>query len=265
MLTRHWRQRGFRYGAPLLLGVLAGCASPQQQSTPPPQAETVAHGPPAPTLSEQLVALQAEWQRTAAPDKVVAYENGIATLERRGVADRAVQAGQHAPDFTLRDQTGRLVKLRELLAAGPVVLTFYRGGWCPYCTTQLAAYEKIRPEIEARGATLVAITPELPNRAFGTAQRHNLGYRLLSDDHSRVARDYGLAYKIPPPVAAELAQHIDLEMYNGVGADELPLTATYVIASSGRVVFSYVDPDYRRRAEPAEILRILAALNNSSG
>lgn len=265
MRVRHRRFFGFRYAAPLLLGVFASCASPERQTAPPPPAETVAHETAAPTLSAQLVALQAEWQRSAPPEQVVVYENGIAALERQGVADRAVQAGQHAPDFTLRDQTGRTVKLRELLAGGPVVLTFYRGGWCPYCTTQLAAYEQIVPEIEARGATLVAIAPELPNRAFATAQRHNLSYRLLSDDHNRVARDFGLAYKLPRPVAAELAKHVDLEMHNGVGADELPLTATYVIAPSGRVVFSYVDPDYRRRAEPAEILQVLAALNNSPG
>jgi peroxiredoxin len=139
------------------------------------------------------------------------------------------------------------------------VLTFYRGGWCPYCNLALRAYQRALPELHARGAELVAVSPQLPDSSLSTAERNALTFAVLSDAGNRVARDYGLVFAVPDEVVAYYREHRqhDLTAANGPGAWELPVPATFVIAPDATVVLADVDPDYTRRLEPAAILTAL--------
>ena len=176
-----------------------------------------------------------------------------------GVVDRALKVGDRAPDFELPDPAGKKVKLSELLARGPVVVTWYRGGWCPYCNIALRGFHKRLPEIRSAGASLVAISPETPDNSLSTAEKNHLEFEVLSDQGNKVARAYGVAYKIPKVVADQFKGRLDLAKYNGDDSGELPLGVTYVIDREGIIRYAFVDADYRKRAEPSDVL---AALRN---
>lgn len=168
---------------------------------------------------------------------------------------RAIGVGDLAPDFTLPDQHGKPVSLHDALAHGPLVLTFYRGGWCPYCTISLRAMNRIVPELQRAGATLLAISPQTRANSLTTAERNGLAFPLLSDASNAVARRYGLAWSVDPELRA-LFQRLghDLPRINATPDWELPLAAGYVIARDGHVVAAEVDPRAHRRLEPAAAL-----------
>ncbi|MFB8176664.1 peroxiredoxin-like family protein [Streptomyces sp. NPDC055966] len=182
-------------------------------------------------------------------------------LAASGQADRALSAGADAPRFTLPSATGRAVALDELLAAGPVVLTFYRGAWCPYCNLALRALQRYHDAIAARGARLVAVSPQIPDESLTLTEKHELAFDVLSDLGSDTAARYGLAFDLTDELAAVYdAFGFDLQQVNGGHARTLPLPATYVIDRDGVVRWAFVDTDYTRRAEPADILTALDAL-----
>ena len=144
---------------------------------------------------------------------------------------------------------------------GPRSVTFYRGGWCPYCNIQLRAYQAILPEITARGARLVAISPQLPDGSLSTAEANELTFDVLSDVGNSVARTFGLVWSLPEELrAALLSNNKALPGVNGDDSWELPVPATYVIARDGRVAFAAIDVDYRNRLEPDAILTALRSL-----
>lgn len=175
--------------------------------------------------------------------------------------EASVTVGSIAPDFTLPDATGNKVSLSDLLGAGPVVLTLYRGGWCPYCSTELRALQAILPELRQAGATLVAVSPQTPDNSLSTAEKLELAFPVLSDEGNAVARSFGLVYSLPESLRAVYAGFgLDLPAANGDDSFELPVPATYVIGRDGLVAWSFADADYTRRAEPADILGALAAL-----
>ncbi len=212
-------------------------------------------------LQQELDARRAEFNAKAPPDRIAAYQRGVDELAADGIAERAVKIGEKAPDFTLASAQGENVTLSALLALGPVVLTFYRGGWCPYCNLQLRAYQSVLPRIEALGAKLVAVSPEAPDRSLTTAEKNALGFEVLSD----VDGDAGRAYRLMFDLSEELrglyqAGGMDLSEINADGQWHLPLPATYVIAPDGTVKLAFVDVEYRRRLEPADILDTLSAL-----
>jgi len=148
-----------------------------------------------------------------------------------------------------------------MLAAGPMVVTFYRGGWCPYCNTQLQAYQQMLPELRQAGAQLVAISPQSPDASLSTAEKNKLEFPVLSDTTSAAAKAFGIAFTPPPSVAAMYRPL--LEKSNAPGNDQLPMAATYVIDSSGRITYASVSADYRQRAEPAEVLATVKAISPS--
>jgi len=179
-------------------------------------------------------------------------------LMRSGQAERAVHRGQKAPDFSLPDAKGQVVRLSDLLKKGPVILTFYRGGWCPYCNLQLRSYQSHLAEIRAKGAELVAVSPQIPEYTLSTAEKDALTFPVLSDVGGKVAREYGLVFQVPDEVIPIYRQFgIDLEKHNGDTRHELPIPGTYLIGRDGTVLLSHVDADYKKRL-PIETL--LAAL-----
>jgi peroxiredoxin len=214
-----------------------------------------------PTLAGQIAAFQQNLSGHLAPEIVSALGAESARIIASGSAAGALKEGQQAPDFALPNATGQTVQLATLLEQGPVIVTFYRGDWCPYCNLALRAYQAALPEITALGATLVAISPQTPDNSLTTAEKKGLSFPVLSDVGNRVARHYGLVFALSEavrPVYAAIGS--DLPTYNGDTSWELPVPGTFVIAPDGRVRLAFVDPDYTRRLEPSEILAALRTL-----
>ena len=193
-----------------------------------------------------------------APDPRAILAKATADLVKSGQAERAVHQGQKAPEFTLPDAKGQTVRLADLLKKGPVILTFYRGGWCPFCNRQLKSYQDHLAELRAKGAELVAISPQLPEYTLSTTEKDALTFPVLSDVGNQVARTYGLVFKLADAVVPIYqAFGIDLVKQNGDGSFELPMPGTYLIGQDGTILLSHVDADYQKRL-PVEAL--LAAL-----
>jgi peroxiredoxin len=183
-------------------------------------------------------------------------------LADSGQADRALAPGAQAPRFTLPSATGQTVALGDLLAAAPVVLTFYRGAWCPYCNIALRSLQHHHDAITARGARLVAVSPQIPDESLSLAEKHGLAFDVLSDIGSETAKQYGLAFDLPDDLAAVYDKlGFDLQRVNDGHPRTLPLPATYVIDRLGAIRWAFVDTDYTTRAEPADILAALDALD----
>ncbi|MDJ0366074.1 peroxiredoxin-like family protein [Hymenobacter sp. H14-R3] len=218
--------------------------------------------PTSPTPFQQALAATAQHLATVLPPAASqTIDGGIAQVAAAGLAHYALAAGQLAPDFTLPDADGQPQALATLLAQGPVILTFYRGNWCPYCNVQLRAYQQALPELALRGATLVAISPQTPEVSSLTASEKELTFPVLSDVGNVVARQYGLAYGVGPEVATTLrGVGIDLATFNGTAADELPLTATFIINTDGVIGWRWVEASFKHRADPADIIRALEQL-----
>lgn len=213
-----------------------------------------------PSLFKQKLADTAQHLAGVLPAAVAqTIDSGIAHAEAAGLVSHALRVGQTAPNFTLPDAAGQLQTLTSLLERGPVVLTFYRGNWCPYCNVQLRAYQQALPELASQGATLVAISPQTPDATSLTASAQELTFPVLSDVGNKVARQYGLAYRVGADVADTLRSvGIDLAAHNGTEDDELPLTATFVINTDQTIIWAKVLANFKDRPDPATILAVLA-------
>lgn len=182
-------------------------------------------------------------------------------LAASGIEERALGVGDMAPDFTLEDIDGNPVTLSGLLRQGPVVISFFRGGWCPYCTLEARALNRAVPEITALGARLISISPESNEAAKETIKHFDAGFTVLPDLTGEVVERFGLTFTLPEAVQAVYRQfEIDLPAVNANGRWELPIPATYVIEPGGRVVAAHAKADYTTRMEPSEIIGALKAL-----
>lgn len=215
-------------------------------------------------LEQQLEDFKAQFLRTAPAGRPALYEAKIEELRSSFAIEAAAGVGSIAPDFRLPDVKGSLVSLSDLLRDGPVVVTFYRGGWCPYCNIQLRAYQAALPQMAALGARLVAISPQLPDQSLSTARVDELTFHVLSDVGNQTARRFGLVYALPEELRAALrSNNKALPGINGDESWELPVPATYVIARDGRIVLAYIEVDYRKRVGPEAILDALRPLQSS--
>ncbi|WP_199271533.1 peroxiredoxin-like family protein [Cellulophaga sp. L1A9] len=175
----------------------------------------------------------------------------------------ALKIGEKAPNFELPNPEGKTISLATLLDKGPVVVTFYRGSWCPYCNLQLRALQARLDDIHTLGATLVAISPEVPDESMSTNEINSLGFSVLTDQDATVASHYGVAWEVPAFLIEhmEVDRKLDLKKINNGNGSILPIPATFVVGTNGLVQWSYVDVDYRTRAEPEEILEALKKLS----
>lgn len=214
-------------------------------------------------LQDQLDTFREQFESGKLPFKPTAAQldtmkRATAELIASGQAERALKAGNVAPGFTLEDADGNVVSSRELLAKGPLIVSFYRGVWCPYCNMDLKALEATRSEFEARGARLVAISPQTSSNSRRSQRDNGLGFPILSDRNSAVAGAFGIRFSLP----ADL-----IELYKGFGNDlpninndpswVLPMPARYVISTDGVIAYADVNPDYTRRPDPSELLPVL--------
>lgn len=241
---------------------VADAAAPMSQATATAgeaAAETM-------SLTAQLEARVAQFKEMAPPERIAATEGAIAGLADSGILDKAINLGDKAPDFTLGNAVGESVTLYEELAKGPVILTWYRGSWCPYCNLQLHDYQAHLSEIRASGAQLIAVSPELPDSALTWQEKNALEFAVLSDLGNKVAREYGIVYRIPEAISEGYVAggRTDLTKFNGDDSLELPLAVTYVIGMDGTVEYAFVDADYRKRAETTEVVAFVSQLASKS-
>ena len=217
-------------------------------------------------LQDKLDAIRQEFENGRFPlvptrDQLDTMQRATQSLIDSGQAGSALNAGDTAPDFTLEDADGNGVSSRALLARGPIVATFYRGVWCPYCNHDLQALEEIRPEIEARGASLVAISPQTPTNSRKSQRDNKLGFPILSDAGTAIAAEFGLRFSLPDDLIAVYKQFgNDLPTINADPAWVLPMPARYVIGTDGVIAYAEVNPDYTRRPDPSELLPVLDRL-----
>jgi peroxiredoxin len=218
------------------------------------------------SLKTELDAFRSEFMANVAPEIRDVMIRADMELAASGIAQRALKAGDTAPDFRLPDARGGYVRLRDQLATGPVVLSFYRGGWCSHCNLELRALQKALPEINRLGAKLVAVSPQTPDESLSTAEKNELAFSVLSDVGSATAKSFGIAYDLAEelrPIYARFGHALPEK--NGDESWVLPIPATYVIERDGTIVLAFVDVDYRNRLEPAEILSALKFLSRERG
>jgi peroxiredoxin len=212
-------------------------------------------------LEQQISAFLAEAAKTAPPGALATVGAEIARMIESGAGSNLVTQGAPAPDFALPDAKGGTTQLAKLLERGPVVLAFYRGGWCPFCDLQLRAYQASLGAIEAHGATLVAISPQTPDYALSDKEKKALTFPVLSDVGNRVAREYGLVVKFSAGLQkVQAAFDAPLPRFNGDESWEAPTPAVFVVDRGGVIRFASANADYTKRVEPAAILRCLEAL-----
>lgn len=218
------------------------------------------NSPSKPTLKNQLDDLAAGFAQKAPQPMRDAFAQGIEQVRGTGIEEKALNVGDRAVDAELTAPDGQQVRLSSLWADKPLVITFYRGGWCPYCNLQLRALEESLAELGEAGAGLVAITPELPEQVQETTSKNDLTLTVLTDQGNKLAYRMGIAFKLPPAILPIYKERIDLEKFNGDDSYTLPLAATYVIDTKGVIRYAFIDADYKKRAEPAEVVKAVKAL-----
>lgn len=215
------------------------------------------------TLQSKLDAFKADFEAGKPPYNVPysvieTMHRATAELIASGAAGRALKAGDKAPAFTLNDPDGHPVSSTDLLANGPLVVSFYRGVWCPYCNMELQALQAALPDFDALGASLVAISPQTAVNSRKSVRQNDLGFPILSDTHNDVAAAFGLRFAMPDYLI-DLYKGLknDLPAFNGDPSWTLPMPGRFVIGQDGTILYAEVNPDYTKRPEPQDMLPAL--------
>lgn len=216
------------------------------------------------SLQEKLDAFKADFEGKAPEQAVEIMRRATAGLIASGQADHTLKAGAVAPAFTLSEADGGPVASSDLLARGPLVLSFYRGVWCPYCNIELDALREAWPEIRAVGAQLVLISPQSLANGRKAKRDKQITFPMLSDPKGEVANAFGLRFRLPDDLAALYKSFgVDLPTINEDPSWTLPMPARFVVARDGTIAYAEVNPDYTRRPDPADLLPVLRRLQNS--
>ncbi len=215
------------------------------------------------TLQAKLDAFKADFEAGKPPYNVpysviATMHRATAELVSSGAAGRALKAGDKAPAFRLSDPDGQPISSSDLLARGPLVVSFYRGVWCPYCNMELQALQAALPAFEKLGASLVAISPQTAPNSRKSVRQNDLGFPILSDPRNDVAAAFGLRFAMPDYLV-DLYKGLknDLPSFNGDASWTLPMPGRFVVAQDGTVLYAEVNPDYTRRPEPDDMLPAL--------
>lgn len=212
-------------------------------------------------LAEELAEFLKTVSGNLPPETLKTMARVIEEFKTSGVESRALKVGAKAPPFRLRSSQGEWVSSSDLLARGPLVISFYRGGWCPFCSLELRAWERRLEDLKALHAGFVAISPEIPQKTVETAESKELSFPVLSDEGFRVSEQFGLVFTLSPEaVGLQRGFGVDLPAVNGVSEWKLPVPATFVVDRDGIIRWTFVEPDYTKRAEPDEVLDVLRKL-----
>ena len=215
------------------------------------------------SLQLQLDELTARLRAMVPADRLAVVDRTAEELVRSQLAERALKVGDQAPHFEVPDGDGMLWRSEDLLRNGPLhngplAIVFYRGRWCAYCNAQLAALQDVHKQIAESGASLIAISPQTQKHSYMMRDMHKLRFPVLSDAGNQVARQFGLVYRLSPELQAIYETIMTkLPGYNGDQSWELPLAATYLIQSDGKISYARIDADWRHRPEPEELLQAL--------
>jgi len=214
------------------------------------------------TLREDLAEFVAAGRAHPNPERAAVFARQAEALAASDLLETALRTGDAAPMFELPDAFGKPVRLEDLLVSGPMIVSFYRGSWCPFCNLELRALQREIENIDAAGAQLVAISPNKPDVSVEFVDKLGLTFTVLSDTDSEVAAAFGIAFEVVPELK-DLYERAgrDLGDLNGSERWMLPVPAIYVIDRSGVIRYDYVDLDYRKRAEPSEVVAVAASLS----
>ncbi|MEZ5833274.1 MAG: peroxiredoxin-like family protein [Dongiaceae bacterium] len=209
------------------------------------------------SLKAQLDQFREGWQARVGPDVAALVARDNEDVERH-LRDRTAKVGATIPDVTLPDHLGKPTRLLDLLAGRPAIISFYRGGWCPYCSMELRAYQAALDQIHEAGGIFIAVSPERPDNALSTAEKNGLKFPVLSDVQGKFANALGLRFELSEAIVALYRKFgHDLPMHNGDDKWALPIPATFVVDRGGRIVLAHTNADYRARLEPDEAVRAL--------
>jgi peroxiredoxin len=214
------------------------------------------------SLQDKLDAFRADFEGNKAPPQVVAVmRKATADLIASGQPERALKVGMRAPEFALPDAHGQILRSADLLKKGPLVVTFYRGVWCPYCNMDLQAIEEAANDMRALGAALVAISPQTAPSRRKSERENALSFPILSDHGNALANEFGLRFRLPDDlIQVYKGFGNDLAIGNGENSWTLPMPARYVIRPDGVIAYAEVNADYTRRPDPSELLPVLRRL-----
>ena len=207
------------------------------------------------SLQDQLDEMTANTRLLVQAERLAIGERAVTELFASGIEDRILPVGTVAPEFALKDATGRMVRSEDLLALGPLVVKFFRGRWCSYCVTELETWRDLYGRLRERNALMVAIGPQIERQSDFMAGHHGLPFPVLSDPGNAVAEQFGLVYTVPEYLRTYYRSIlVNIPFVNGDESWRLPLPAAYVIGRDGRVVFAEAHADFRVRPEPEEVL-----------
>ena len=182
---------------------------------------------------------------------------------RSGIANQSLKVGDIIPDFALPNQNGELTQIKKFCKQGNVVISFYRGTWCPFCNLELKALEQALPAINMLGGTLVTISPQVLMEY--SIDKKELYFENLIDKGNKIAKQFGIVFKIPENARSYYKNiGIYLPKYNGDESFELPIAATFIINQDGIIHYAFVEPDHTKRLDPVEIITIMRKLNSDS-
>jgi len=215
------------------------------------------------TLSQNIAEYIDGFRQRADQNTQSIMQQATQDLIASGIENSALHRGQKIPSFALPNQHGDIRHSQQLLKQ-PLIISFYRGGWCPYCNFELAAQQARLTDIRGAGAELIAISPEQPDLALVMEQKHKLQFDILYDENNTLARKFGLVFTVPHQLRSIYKTFsIDLIKHNGNENYELPLPATYLVDSQGIIRFDFVYADYRKRLEPEILISQLHKLISS--
>jgi len=213
------------------------------------------------SLENQLTEVRNQSAQNIPADILKKMVDATDALKAQALEQFAPKVGETLADFSLQNQVGETITLSEHVKNGPVVITFYRGGWCPYCNLELKAYQSVLPDIQAAGGSLLAITPERPDASLTTIEKNALDFTVLSDIGAAYAKSLGIVFTLPEEIKPIYSQFgINIEQHNGEAQFDLPLAATFVVDQNRTVIFADVNADYTQRAEPTAVVAHLAKM-----
>jgi len=213
-------------------------------------------------LAQELQEAESSRRVKRDPALTAVMDAAVEDVAKSNLVESGLKVGDKAPDFTLPNVNGSNISLSEALSKGPVILSFYRGGWCPYCNIALQHLQRHLADFKAQGAELITISPQTPDLSLSTAEKNELEFEVLSDVGNNVARSYHLMFDLPESLHGMYGNPdgINLLETNATDKFELPLASTYVIKQDGTLAYVFADADYTKRAEPSDILAALKAL-----
>lgn len=212
-----------------------------------------------PSYAEGLTELQSNLGTMLPQDALDVFEADANALKANHRNILKLNVGDKAPNFSLSNAIGETTTLQSLLEKGKVVLTFYRGSWCPYCNLQLNQYQQVLEDIKSLGANLVAVSPQTPDESLNIKEKNKLQFEVLSDNGNIVTRQFTTVFKNgETPIETMKALGIDFDSHYADDSQELPVPAVYIIEKDSTISFAKaIDGDYRNRVEASDIINSL--------